>query len=39
MKDEAVKAAERLQEAESEANDLRTMTQRTVLTEDEMVMF
>ncbi|RID59369.1 hypothetical protein BRARA_F02604 [Brassica rapa] len=36
LKDEAVKAAERLQEAESEANDLRTMTQRTVLTEDEM---
>ncbi|KAF8087564.1 hypothetical protein N665_0578s0017 [Sinapis alba] len=36
MKDEAVKAAERLQEAESEANDLRTMTQRTVLTPDEM---
>uniref|UniRef100_M4CZQ6 Coiled-coil domain-containing protein SCD2 n=1 Tax=Brassica campestris TaxID=3711 RepID=M4CZQ6_BRACM len=36
LKDEAVKPAERLQEAESEANDLRTMTQRTVLTEDEM---
>ncbi|KAL0890563.1 hypothetical protein Bca101_014546 [Brassica carinata] len=36
MKDEAVKAAERLQEAESAANDLRTMTQRTVLTPDEM---
>ncbi|CAH8365079.1 unnamed protein product [Eruca vesicaria subsp. sativa] len=36
MKDEAVKAAERLQEVESEANDLRTMTQRTVLTHDEM---
>ncbi|KAG7556248.1 hypothetical protein ISN44_As11g023030 [Arabidopsis suecica] len=36
LKDEAVTAAERLQEAESEAKALRTMTQRMVLTQDEM---
>ncbi|CAA7023413.1 unnamed protein product [Microthlaspi erraticum] len=36
MKDEAAAAAEQLQEAESEAKDLRTMNQRMVLTPDEM---
>ncbi|KFK27654.1 hypothetical protein AALP_AA8G411300 [Arabis alpina] len=36
LKDEAATAAEKLQEAESEAKALRTMTQRTVLTQDEM---
>lgn len=37
LKDEATTAAERLQEAESEAKSLRTMTQRMILTQDEMV--
>lgn len=37
LKDEAATAAERLQEAESEAKSLRTMTQRMILTQDEMV--
>lgn len=37
VKDEATTAAERLQEAESEAKSLRTMTQRMILTQDEMV--
>lgn len=37
MKDEAATAAEQLQEAEAEAKALRTMTQRMVLTHDEMV--
>ncbi|CDY64711.1 BnaA06g38700D [Brassica napus] len=36
LKDEATTAAERLQEAESEAKSLRTMTQRMILTQDEM---
>ncbi|CAH2044220.1 unnamed protein product [Thlaspi arvense] len=36
LKDEAATAAEQLQEAESEAKALRTMTQRMVLTQDEM---
>ncbi|EOA20330.1 hypothetical protein CARUB_v10000636mg [Capsella rubella] len=36
LKDEVVTAAERLQEAESDAKALRTMTQRMVLTQDEM---
>ncbi|KAL1217307.1 Coiled-coil domain-containing protein SCD2 [Cardamine amara subsp. amara] len=36
LKDEAATAAERLQEAESEAKSLRTMTQRMILTQDEM---
>ncbi|CAL9231326.1 unnamed protein product [Arabidopsis halleri] len=36
MKDEAATAAEQLQEAEAEAKALRTMTQRMVLTHDEM---
>ncbi|XP_010421179.1 PREDICTED: coiled-coil domain-containing protein SCD2-like [Camelina sativa] len=36
LKDEAAKAAERLQEAELEAKAIRTMTQRMVLTQDEM---
>ncbi|CAH8392192.1 unnamed protein product [Eruca vesicaria subsp. sativa] len=36
LKDEASTAAERLQEAESEAKSLRTMTQRMILTQDEM---
>ncbi|XP_010503528.1 PREDICTED: coiled-coil domain-containing protein SCD2 isoform X2 [Camelina sativa] len=36
LKDEATAAAERLQEAESEAKSLRTMTQRMILTQDEM---
>ncbi|KAF8081571.1 hypothetical protein N665_0879s0026 [Sinapis alba] len=36
LKDEATTAAERLQEAESEAKSLRTMTQRMILTHDEM---
>ncbi|XP_024013460.1 coiled-coil domain-containing protein SCD2 isoform X2 [Eutrema salsugineum] len=36
LKDEAITAAERLQEAESEAKSLRTMTQRMILTQDEM---
>jgi len=37
LKDEAETAAECLQEAESEAKALRIMTQRMVLTQDEMV--
>lgn len=37
MKDEAATATEQLQEAESEAKALRTMNQRMVLTQDEMV--
>lgn len=37
LKDEATTAAEQLQEAESEAKSLRTMTQRMILTQDEMV--
>lgn len=37
LKDEAATAAERLQEAESDAKALRSMTQRMVLTHDEMV--
>ncbi|KAG2311424.1 hypothetical protein Bca52824_022981 [Brassica carinata] len=36
LKDEATTAAERLQEAESEAKSLQTMTQRMILTQDEM---
>ncbi|KAG2329596.1 hypothetical protein Bca4012_020856 [Brassica carinata] len=36
LKEEATTAAERLQEAESEAKSLRTMTQRMILTQDEM---
>ncbi|XP_024006748.1 coiled-coil domain-containing protein SCD2 isoform X1 [Eutrema salsugineum] len=36
LKDEAATAVERLQEAESEVKALRTTTQRTVLTQDEM---
>ncbi|VVB17449.1 unnamed protein product [Arabis nemorensis] len=36
LKDEAATAAEQLREAESEAKALRTMTQRMVLTQDEM---
>ncbi|CAA7056396.1 unnamed protein product [Microthlaspi erraticum] len=36
LKDEATTAAEQLQEAESEAKSLRTMTQRMILTQDEM---
>ncbi|CAH2064795.1 unnamed protein product [Thlaspi arvense] len=36
LKDEATTAAERVQEAESEAKSLRTMTQRMILTQDEM---
>ncbi|KAJ6676413.1 MYOSIN [Salix viminalis] len=36
VKDEAASAAERLQEAESEMKSLRTMTQRMILTQEEM---
>ncbi|CAN8254872.1 unnamed protein product [Cochlearia groenlandica] len=36
LKDEATAATERLQESESEAKSLRTMTQRMILTQDEM---
>ncbi|KAJ6410497.1 hypothetical protein OIU84_007276 [Salix udensis] len=36
LKDEAATAAERLQEAESEMKSLRTMTQRMILTQEEM---
>ncbi|KAF9668089.1 hypothetical protein SADUNF_Sadunf15G0091800 [Salix dunnii] len=36
LKDEAAKAAEQLQEAESEMKSLRTMTQRMILTQEEM---
>lgn len=37
LKDEAATALEHLQEAESEAKALRSMTQRMVLTQEEMV--
>jgi hypothetical protein len=37
LKDEAAAAAEQLQEAESETKSLRTMTQRMILTQEEMV--
>ncbi|KAJ6339489.1 hypothetical protein OIU77_007448 [Salix suchowensis] len=36
LKDEAATASERLQEAESEMKSLRTMTQRMILTQEEM---
>ncbi|KAJ6875886.1 hypothetical protein NC652_035304 [Populus alba x Populus x berolinensis] len=36
LKDEAAAAAEQLQEAESETKSLRTMTQRMILTQEEM---
>ncbi|CAN1318008.1 Coiled-coil domain-containing protein SCD2 [Linum perenne] len=36
IKDEAATAVEQLQEAESEAKSLRTMTQRMILTQEEM---
>lgn len=37
MKEEAATAVEQLHEAESEAKSLRTMTQRMILTKEEMV--
>lgn len=37
LKDEAATALEQLQEAESEAKALRSMTQRMILTQEEMV--
>lgn len=37
LKDEVVTAMEQLQEAESETKALRTMTQRMILTQEEMV--
>lgn len=37
LKEEAANAVEHLQEAESEAKALRSMTQRMILTQEEMV--
>jgi len=37
LKDEAATAVEHFHEAESEAKALRTMTQRMILTKEEMV--
>lgn len=37
LKDEAVTAVEQLQEAESETKALKSMTQRMILTQEEMV--
>lgn len=37
VKDETASAVEQLREAESEAKALRTMTQRMILTHEEMV--
>lgn len=37
LKDEAATAVEQLREAESETKALRTMTQRMILTQEEMV--
>lgn len=39
LKDDTASAIEQLQEAESEAKALRMMTQRMILTHEEMVVF
>lgn len=39
LKDDTASAVEQLQEAESEAKALRSMTQRMILTHEEMVVF
>lgn len=39
LKEDTTNAVEQLKEAESEARALRTMTQRMILTHEEMVVF
>lgn len=39
LKEDTTNAVEQLKEAESEAKALRTMTQRMILTHEEMVVF